>query len=153
AIAIALLLGSLVCVGARGVADALERNRAGVLLALAMLGYLIVAYRLSLSPDNSFAASWVLASGPLAFLVTSALVRDARARRATPLSMFVVVAALAASSGVRFVLFGERAHDPLVDPNNYAALMYLFWIPFVHRHLTNAGQPDGTMSRGTLAAT
>ena len=153
AIAIALLLGSLGCVGGRGLVDALERNRAGVLLSLAMLGYLIVAYRLSLSPDNSFAASWVLASGPMAFLATSAIVRDVRARRAATLSISAVVVALAAYSSVRFVGLGERAHDPLVDPNNYAALMYLVWIAFVHRHLLRATTPGAADSRAVLAAT
>ncbi|HVM96430.1 MAG TPA: O-antigen ligase family protein, partial [Candidatus Acidoferrales bacterium] len=149
AIGIALLLGSLVAVGARGLAEALERNRFGVLLALAMLGYLVVAYRLSLSPDNSFAASWVLASGPLAFLVTSAMVLDARARRVASFSMFAVVVALAVYSGARFVVFGERAHAPLVDPNNYAALMYLAWIPLVHHHLVGATGPNATASNAS----
>ena len=53
-------------------------------------------------------------------------------------SVIALVVALAAISDVRFVLFGERAHQPLVDPNNYAALMYLVWIPLVHRHLSRA---------------
>jgi hypothetical protein len=38
-------------------------------------------------------------------------------------------------SAARFVLFGERAHEPLVDPNNYSTLLYLTWIPLVHWHL------------------
>jgi len=36
-----------------------------------------------------------------------------------------LVVGLAALSAYRFVVFGERAHQPLLDPNNYAALMYL----------------------------
>ncbi len=137
AMASAASLASLVCVWSSGVSEAFARNRYGFAMSLGMLGYLTVAYRLSVSPDSSFAASWVLAAGPLTFICASAIALRPRPKRLLQGSVTALVVALAALSAFRFVFFGERAHQPLVDPNNYAALMYLIWIPLVHRHLTD----------------
>src|SRR5262249_55177321 len=61
---------------------------------------------------------------------------DRIAQRWVLIAPLAIVLGLASISSFRFVLFGERAQWPLVDPNNYATLMYLAWIPLVHRHLT-----------------
>ena len=142
ALAVAALLSSLVCVGSARVANLIERDPRACALSLAMLGYLILAYRLTSSPDNSFAASWVLAAGPIAFICGSALAPQTVASRLLAVSLAALVIALAMNSSLRFVLFAERAHLPLPDPNNYAALMYLVWIPLVHWHLARGWRND-----------
>lgn len=142
ALVAALLLLALGCVGSNGLTELLDANSAGLGLSVAMVAYLIVAYRLSLSPDNSFAPSWVLAAGPIAFLCSSSVGREPAARRLLVVSGLAFVVLLAVISSARFVLFGERAHQPMVDPNHYATLMYLVWIPLVHWHVTRLRQND-----------
>src|SRR5262245_4918081 len=138
------LLAALVCVGPAAISERLAANRRAFGLALAVLGYLIVAYRLSIRPDSSFSASWVLAAAPLAFIAGSALMQNATASRVLAISISALVIALAAISCARFVLLGERAHQPLADPNNYAALMYVVWIPLAHRYLTQGWRGERT---------
>ena len=41
---------------------------------------------------------------------------------------------------------GERAHQPLADPNNYAALMYLVWIPLAHQYVAQGWRGARTAS-------
>lgn len=142
AVVIALLLASLSCISVPGLRDLAGANGGGFLLALGVLGYLIVAYRFSVSPDNSFAPTWVLASVPLTFLCASVVATDVRARRFMVGLVGLLVLSLALLSDVRFVAFGERAHEPLIDPNNYATLTYLAWIPLVHRHIARAWRTD-----------
>ncbi len=144
ALVAAALLAALISVGPDAIAARLNANRWGFALALAMLGYLIVAYRLSISYDNSFAPSWVLAAVPLAFISGSAVMQNRAASRALTVTISTVVIALAAVSCVRFVLLGERAQQPLVDPNNYATLMYLVWIPLAHRYLAQGWRGEST---------
>jgi O-antigen ligase len=131
----AALLGALVCMGPFAISKELESNVRAFAVAFAMLGYLIVAYRLSIRPESSFSASWVLAAAPLAFIGGSAVVCNATAWRVLAISISSLMIALAAISCARFVLLAERAHQPLADPNNYAALMYLVWIPLAHQYL------------------
>jgi O-antigen ligase len=143
-IAGAALLGAIGCAGTAGVAPLWAANRFAMLLALSMLGYLLVAFRLSISPDSSFAPSWVLAAGPLTFIAAAAVVRDRGATRILLAAVVAIAVGLASVSSFRFAMFGERAHLPLTDPNNYATLMYLVWIPLVHRYLA-----DGWSGRST----
>jgi hypothetical protein len=142
AVVVALLLLALGCVGPGGIEELLQSNRAGFALACAALAYLIIAYRLSLSPDNSFAPSWVIAALPMAFICGLAVSRQPAALRLTTLSFAAPIIALATMSSVRFVVWGERAHEPMIDSNHYATLMYLVWIPLVHRHLTSGWRRD-----------
>ena len=144
ALVAAALLAALVCVGSDAITARLNANRWGFALALAMLGYLIVAYRLSISPDNSFAPSWVLAAGPLAFIAGLAVVQNPAALRMLTIAISTVVIVLAAISCIRFIAFGERAQQPLVDPNNYATLMYFAWIPLAHRYLAQGWRGEPT---------
>jgi O-antigen ligase len=150
----ASLLVALSCVGTGAILQRLDANRWGFGLVLAMLGYLVVAYRLSISPDNSFAASWVLAAAPLAFIAGSAVMRNSAATRVLTTSTSTLVIALAAVSSVRFVLLGERAQQPLVDPNNYATLMYLVWVPLAHRYLAQGwrGEPTALVRHSWVLA-
>src|SRR5262245_10820790 len=140
ALVIACLLASLVCIGPSRLMDQLATNPSGFALAFTILGYLAVAYRLSISPDNSFAASWVLAAGPIAFISGSVVARNESVLRALSLALVVFVIVMALNSCVRFVVLGERAHQPMIDPNNYAALLYLVWIPLTHSHLSRVWQ-------------
>src|SRR5262249_54821475 len=54
-------------------------------------------------------------------------------------------------SDVRFIAFGVRAHEPLIDPNNYATLSYLVWIPLVHRHIARTWRTDSVKRNETVA--
>ena len=144
ALVAAALLAALVCVGSNAIAVRSNANRWGFALALAMLGYLAIAYRLSISPDNSFAPSWVLAAGPLSFIAGLVVVQNPAALRTLTIAISSVVIALAAISCIRFIVFGERAQQPLVDPNNYATLMYLAWIALAHRYLAQGWRAEPT---------
>ena len=104
ALVVAVLLSSLVVVGSSSLSQLLDCNRAGFLLALSILGYLIVAYRFTLSPDSSFAPSWVLAAGPIAFICAAAVARSGIDSRVLTVPASVLVVALAANSCLRFVL-------------------------------------------------
>src|SRR5262245_11436354 len=148
ALTAAALLGALVCVGPAVISEGFDSNRRAFGLALAVLGYLILAYRLSIRPDSSFSASWVLAAAPLAFIGGSMLSRDRVAWRVLAISISALVIVLAALSSARFVLLGERAHQPLTDPNNYAALMYLVWIPLAHQYLAQGWRGERTSPVG-----
>lgn len=147
ALAAAALMAALVCVGPTAISERLEVNPWGFGLALSMLGALVVAYRLTISPDNSFAPSWALAAAPLAFISGSEVMQCTAARRAVKTSISALVIVLAAVSSLRFVSFGERAQQPLVDPNNYATLMYLVWIPLVHQYLVQGWRDEATSYR------
>ncbi len=101
-----------------------------------MLGYLVVAYRLSIRPENSFAASWVLAAAPLAFISGSAVMQNAMAWRV--LHDFDL--GVGDRTRCRVLRHGSCCSVSVrisrwLDPNNYATLMYLVWIPLVHRYL------------------
>jgi hypothetical protein len=85
---------------------------------------------------------------PLTVLVALGL--DMRVRHRLFEGVLSIGAVLAMVSLVRFLAWGERAHLPLVDPNNYATLMYLLWIPFVHERLVGrwrGEQRHGLFSR------
>jgi O-Antigen ligase len=147
AMADAALLCALAFVGPRGIVDAFSATRGAMIWSVAALFYLVLAYRLSLSPDNSFAPSWVLAAGPMAFIGAASVRRDARVSRALTLAVVSVVTLLATNSCVRFLLYGERAHEPLNDSNGYASLIYLVWIPLVHFYLVRCwrGEPGSRL--------
>jgi len=132
---VATLLTALVAIGPTRLFELAGPYRFGFAVALAMLSYVAVAYRFSLSADNSFVASWVLSCGPIVFLCGLHVADSPRARRNLILVIVAVVVLFAANSALRFVVFGERAHQPMLDPNNYATLLYLVWIPIVHWHL------------------
>jgi hypothetical protein len=143
----AVMLLAIGFVGATNILEAFGRNPLGLGLALSALAYLVVIYRLSLSPDNSFAPSWVLAASPLAFLCGTAVASVDGLRRAMTLGIGALVVMLAVNSSVRFVVLAERAFQPLLDANNYGTLMYLIWIPLVHRTLLQQWR-SGTSDRG-----
>ena len=132
---VATLLAALVAIGPTRLFELAGPYRFGFAVALAMLSYIAVAYRFSLSADNSFVASWVLSTGPIAFLCGLHISGNSAARRNLVLALVVIVVLFAANSAVRFVVIGERAHQPMLDPNNYATLLYLVWIPVAHWHL------------------
>src|SRR5262249_38806611 len=127
-------------------------HRIAFSVAFAMLSYVAVAYRFSLSADNSFVASWVLSAGPIAFLCGLHIASNAGARRNLILAIIAIVALFAANSAGRFVLLAERAHQPMLDPNNYATLLYLVWIPVVHWHLCRewSGSPMSAKQRTAM---
>lgn len=144
----ACLLLALTLAGAGSHLDALRAAPVATLAAYLALAIVVFNLQRSLSQDSSFPASWVLASMPLAFLAARTLAPGPR--QWTVRCIFAVGILLAAISLVRLAAFGERARLPLVDPNNYAALMYLLWIPFVHTCLARRWQ--GHASSGPARA-
>jgi hypothetical protein len=91
----------------------------------------------SVSPDSSFAPSLILAALPLWVLVAS-LVNTQLLVRAMTLLIYL----FALWSVCMFLAYGQRAYAPLPDPNNYVTLLYLAWIPWVLRRLS---QPSGNV--------
>ncbi len=94
---------------------------------------LLLVHHLFLSqiPEQSFSKSFILAAVPLWCLATA--VGDDR--RLVLMCLRVVVLALAAYAGLDFLISGVRAAAPLSDPNNFATLLYLAWIPWLHERL------------------
>ncbi len=109
------------------------RNR-GFWAALIALGYLGISYNWSISQDSSFAPTFVIAALPLVFIIAISLGPDVREFLISATTAIVLL--FAVISVVQFLMSGERAHKPLADPNNYATLLYLCWIPLVHRHIS-----------------
>ncbi len=131
----AMLLIANSLVGVRSFCELALRAPWSTIFAIGALLILILNVHWSLSKDSSFGPAWVLAALPLTFLAASAV--DARHRRWVRIGLTSIVCMFASISLVRLILYGERASLPLTDPNNYATLMYLAWIPFVHQRLVN----------------
>ena len=127
------LIAAAWLLGPQRIAAGLARNPNGGILALAALAVIVVNCFTSLSPESTFVVAWVVAAIPASYLLVSAMTPAVRRRLA--LTAFGAIVCLAFLSAARFLLFGERAHLPLIDPNNYASLMYAAWIPWVHMHL------------------
>ena len=66
--------------------------------------------------------------------------------RAALTALFWVCALFAASAAVRFVWFGDRASSPMADPGTLTTLLYLAWIPWTHRQLSETKQQSGYLS-------
>jgi len=130
-----LLMLTLSTLGISRLAAAFLTNRScwGALLAIA---YLCISYRWSVSPDSSFAPSFILAGLPLAFIAATAI--NLQLRQLLLPALMVIIVAFAVHSLADFLIAGERAHAPMTDPNNYATLMYLCWIPLVHSQLSRS---------------
>jgi O-antigen ligase len=114
-----------------------SRSRSDGWWCLWVLGVLLISYHLvTISPDGGFAGSWVLASAPLWYLSYAAVGDRSLVRRL----LIATITVFAVISALRFVTTGQRAFEPLIDPNNYASLLYLFWIPLTHRILVSHWQ-------------
>ena len=101
-------------------------------VCLWVLVVLAASYQfVSISPESSLGVSWVLASLPLWFLAYSSLSNRAWLRA----GLLVTVSCFALVSALRFLFDGQKAYEPLADPNNYASLLYLAWIPLTHQLL------------------
>ena len=135
--AMAGLLISFLVAGHNIVVSAIVENPKSSLLAFVVLLLICILYVFSINRETSYPMSWVFASLPLVFLLASSICAMDRGGQILKASILSLVAMMALYSVVRFFLYGERAHMPLMDPNNYATLMYLTWIPFVHWMLTN----------------
>jgi hypothetical protein len=83
---------------------------------------------ITVSPEASYPYTWIVASIPLWILALSVTGKP----RYVAIGIGFSVLAMAIVSAVRFVLYDQRAYDPLADPNNYATLVYLAWIPAAH---------------------
>ena len=99
------------------------------ILAIVLLG---LNYQFSLSKDSSFAAALGLALLPLTFLLIRALGRWGW-RVHMVLSLLVLV--FAVISLWHLVLHAQRPTLPLMDPNNYASLLYLALLPWMYVYL------------------
>jgi len=138
----ALLLLALAVLGPRRLLDVYSGRDWSGWVAVWILAVLTCSYLFfTISPESSFAASWVFACIPLWFLAYRAL----RVRRWAQLALFGTVSIFAVISVVRFLFEGQQAYEPLMDPNTYASLLYLAWIPFAH-HTLQLGwkRPDGS---------
>jgi O-antigen ligase len=114
-----------------------RRQTLGVWLCLYALAVLTVAYQVvSISADNSFAMSWVLAVPVIWYLVYAANPQ----RRWLRIALVVSVCVFAVHSAIAYLVWGERAYQPFGDPNHYASLLYLVWIPLAHVTLQRSWQ-------------
>ena len=136
----ALLLLSLAVSGSRVFANSFQANPKASMLALATILLVCVLYQFSISRDTSFPVSWVFIALPLTFILAVFIREQSRGGALLQVSILSLVTVLAVYSDLRFFFYGERAHLPIIDPNNFATLIYLVWVPFVHFMLFDAGE-------------
>jgi len=124
---LALLLAAQLVGASRLTTSIRDQPRSAGVALIALLA-IAVAYGFSLSRASSFAAAWVLATIPLVFLIV----------RARPSAGWwalrgasLLVAASAMVALLRFIADGVRPAWPLVDPNNYATLLYVVFFPWL----------------------
>jgi hypothetical protein len=131
-LSIGLMLAAAILSPWRRVMARFSRKTIDGWLCLWSLGCLVISYSfVTISPESSFAVTWILACLPLWYLVISALPD----RRLLHWLLIGTVLVFALLSALRFVVSGQLAFEPLTDPNNYASLLYLAWIPLAHRLL------------------
>jgi len=100
------------------------------LFLLLVLVLLVVLYQTSLSQDLSFTPTWLLAASLISYAL---LAVQSRGTQMTLWWWLVGVSACMAVFSVwQFFTLDIRANKPINDPNNYASLLYLLWIPSLH---------------------
>ncbi|MFT7653792.1 MAG: hypothetical protein ACI9ON_000282 [Limisphaerales bacterium] len=115
----------------------------------ALVALLLHQLFLTVSPDSSFSVSVGLAMIPFVVLLMQRLNGNQVFQ-----ALFWVMFLFASISCIRFVGWGHRAYDPLLDPNNYVTLLYLALIPWMHQRLTRrAAMFNRTMLVETAIAT
>lgn len=126
------VLCTLVAAASAGSAALLARMAAAPFAALlglyALVALLLVQLVFSISPESSNAPSWIIALLPIWFFVASAVSRQSWLW----LTLVGLVTLIAAIAFGRFLLSAQRAYDPLADPGNLGAMLYLVWIPVTH---------------------
>ncbi|MCR9261485.1 MAG: O-antigen ligase family protein [Pseudomonadaceae bacterium] len=138
-----LFLVALVVLGAKNLSKHVMQNpEASVACFLTLAGLVTHYLWFSQSPDSSFAPTLILAMLPLTTL--ACLATNARLVFRIVFMMLLLSAVYCV---VRYIGWGERAHGPMLDPNNYATLLYLVWIPWVHGQL----DPDQSNASGLFA--
>jgi len=130
--AMMFLLMAFMVAGANSLKIAIESHSRSSFLALVTLAVICVLYHFSMSRETSYPMSWLFAALPLTFLISMYIRSTPRGEALLLAGILFVVVGLALLSVFRFFVYGERAHMPLIDPNNFATMMYLVWIPFVH---------------------
>lgn len=106
----------------------------GAGLALAALVYLCLHHLwFSVSKDTSFAPTMLLAMLPVVYLLTSLL---SAARLYT--GLFFITALITLYAALRYLIWQDRAHEPLLDPNNFVTLLSMVWLPWLHLQVTNS---------------
>jgi O-antigen ligase len=127
-----VLLSALVVIGSSRIAAAMMATPGAFIFVLAWLAALALSYTYSLSKDGSFVPSVVLTVPMVGFVLGRALVEHAKA-------LFVLVSLIVLSfacwSAASLIVNGELARPGVTDPNNYATLLYLILIAWIHVYL------------------
>ncbi len=95
-----------------------------------VLVLLVVLYQTSLSQDLSFTPTWLLAVALISYVLFA--VQNRSTQLLLWWALVAVSACIAVFSVWQFFTLGVRANKPINDPNNYASLLYLLWIPSLH---------------------
>ena len=111
----------------------LVQNPAQGLYCAVVVIVLVVLYQFSQSADNSFGPTWLLCIALLVYLVV--VTASVNQQEKLWLALVVLIAASAGYSIWNFVVNDVRAAWPVGDANNYASLLYLVWVPWLHRYL------------------
>ncbi len=127
-----LLLASYAASGVDSFANSFKANPKATLLGVASILLVCILYRFSISRDTSFPVSWIFVAMPLTFIICVNIREQLGGAAILQFTILALVTLLGVYSDIRFFFFGERAHLPLIDPNNFASLMYLVWMPLVH---------------------
>lgn len=120
------------------------------------LAWLAVASRLSIFPHISFLDGLMLAILPMAFF-TWLLLDDGGSNvrwRQTWTGLAVLAFLFGLWGAIQFLVFRERAHGTLLDPNAYASVLNLFLLPVCYRYLARTDTESNVKSKwlGLIAA-
>ncbi len=151
AFAIFVAAGLLLLAASLKFPSVVDYQRIAPMLALTSLGYLLFVYQWSISADTSIVPTWSVALLPLTVLVVTNVARQPL--RWLLAALFLTALVIAVVAAFRFVAFAERATLPLIDANNFATLMYLAWIPFVHVYVGRAGCATAWQHTAAVAVT
>ena len=134
--ALVALVAAGVCLP-RLLPDWLTRNPIQAVYLCMLIVLLVLLYQLSQSADNSFSLTWIMCISVVSYLLMVSA--NAEQRNRAWEGVRLVIAATAVYSIWNFFVNDLRAAWPIGDPNNYASLVYLVWVPWLHHQL--AGCP------------
>jgi O-antigen ligase len=104
-------------------------------MAAILLLLLVITHQYAISPEDSLAVSFTIAIAPLFLLLSIALSSKPQAVGWLYIVALLIITVLCLYSSFHFLASGVRPTAPMADPNNFATLVYLAWIPLVHFYL------------------
>ncbi|MEM7078415.1 MAG: O-antigen ligase family protein [Pseudomonadota bacterium] len=126
----------LVCAAGERWRWLLRQRRNFVWISLFSLLYLFAHHWLvSISRDSSFGAGLVISALPVWMMAVLLCARPKLVFNGIAWLVFACVSV----AFVQYLVSGQRPYAPLMDPNNFTALVLLAWVPWMHARLREPG--------------